>query len=49
VRGGFATGASVEETGKEMREAIAFHLEGMRADGLPIPTPVSQVGYVEVT
>ena len=43
-----ATGDTVEETRREIREAIAFHLEGMRADGLPIPQATSHVGYVEV-
>ncbi len=43
-----ATGATVEETEAEIREAIAFHLEGLREDGLPIPVPQSQVDYVEV-
>jgi predicted RNase H-like HicB family nuclease len=44
-----ATGATVEETEKLIREAIEFHLEGLRADGLPIPPPISQVEYVEVS
>ena len=43
-----ATGATVAETEAEIREAIAFHLEGMREDGLAIPVPQSQVDYVEV-
>ena len=43
-----AAGATVEETGHSIREAIEFHLEGMRADGLPIPQPSSRVDYVEV-
>jgi predicted RNase H-like HicB family nuclease len=43
-----ATGATVAETEAEIREAIAFHLEGMREDGLVIPVPQSQVEYVEV-
>ena len=43
-----ATGATIEETGREIQEAIEFHLEGMRADGLPIPEPSSRVDYVEV-
>jgi predicted RNase H-like HicB family nuclease len=43
-----ATGASVEVVAAAMREAIAFHLEGLRADGLPIPAPVSTVDYVEI-
>jgi predicted RNase H-like HicB family nuclease len=43
-----ATGASVEETEKNIREAIEFHLDGMREDGTPIPPPSSRVDYVEV-
>jgi predicted RNase H-like HicB family nuclease len=42
------TGASVEEVESQIREAIEFHLEGMREDGVPIPTPQSRVDYVEV-
>jgi predicted RNase H-like HicB family nuclease len=43
-----ATGATVQETEREIQEAIKFHLEGLRADGLPIPEPSSRVEYVEV-
>jgi len=43
-----ATGATVAETEAEIREAIAFHLEGMREDGVTPPAPQSQVEYVEV-
>lgn len=43
-----ATGDTVAAVGASMREAIAFHLRGMREDGLPIPLPASLVGYVEV-
>jgi len=43
-----ATGETVAETEAEIREAIAFHLEGMREDGLAIPPPQSQVEYVDV-
>lgn len=43
-----ATGQTVEETEREIREAIAFHLRGMREDGLPIPEPSIQVEYVEI-
>ena len=42
-----ATGATIEETQREIQEAITFHIEGLRADGLPIPEPSSQVQYVE--
>lgn len=41
-------GDSVEETLREIREAIEFHLDGMRADGEPIPEPSSRVAYVEI-
>jgi len=43
-----ATGAIVEETEQQIREAIKFHLEGLRADNLPVPTASSRVDYVEV-
>jgi len=43
-----ATGATVEDTEREIRDAIAFHLEGMRADGIEIPAPSSRVEYVDV-
>jgi predicted RNase H-like HicB family nuclease len=46
--GCIATGATVEEVEAQIREAIEFHLEGMREDGLPIPTPSSRVDYVDV-
>jgi predicted RNase H-like HicB family nuclease len=32
-----ATAATIEEVTRELREAIFFHLDGLRADGLPIP------------
>ncbi|HEX9843264.1 MAG TPA: type II toxin-antitoxin system HicB family antitoxin [bacterium] len=44
--------AAVGETAEEVRaliaEAIEFHLEGLRADGEPIPEPSSQGDYLEV-
>lgn len=43
-----ATGAAVAETEQQIREAIEFHIEGMRADGSPVPPPSSRVEYVEV-
>lgn len=43
-----ATGSTVEETERAIREAIEFHLEGLREDGTPIPPPSSRVEYVEV-
>jgi len=43
-----ATGATVPETEQAIREAIEFHLQGMRDDGEPVPPPSSKVDYVEV-
>ena len=42
------TGDTLEEMRREIAEAIAFHIEGLRADGLPVPEPTSRVAYVEV-
>ena len=44
-----ATGSTVAEVEAQIREAIVFHVEGLREDGLPVPAPASQVEYVEVT
>ena len=43
-----AVGGALEKVKAEIREAIGFHLEGMREDGLPIPKPSSSAEYVEV-
>ncbi|MBY0228755.1 MAG: type II toxin-antitoxin system HicB family antitoxin [Gemmataceae bacterium] len=43
-----ATGASVEEVERLIREAIELHIEGMIEDGTPVPEPTSLVGYAEV-
>jgi len=43
-----ATGPTVAEAEQSIREAIVFHIEGLREDGFPVPPPVSHVDYVEV-
>ncbi len=43
-----ATGATREEAGERMREAIAFHLDGLHEDGLPLPLPQASAAYVAV-
>jgi predicted RNase H-like HicB family nuclease len=47
--GCIATGTTIQETEELIREAIEFHLTGLREDGVPIPQPSSQVEYVDVT
>ncbi len=42
-----ATGPSVTAVEEEIRAAIRFHLEGLRADGALIPAPTSLAEYVE--
>lgn len=43
-----ATGATVKETERRIREAIEIHIEGLREDGLPVPKPSCRVDYVEI-
>lgn len=42
------TGKTVEEIQRNIREAISFHLEGMREDGEPIPEPTTVALEIEV-
>lgn len=43
-----ATGATQTEVERSMREALEFHLDGLRADGQPVPPPHTSATYVEV-
>lgn len=47
VPGCVATGRTVEECVAEMRSALAFHFEGMREHGEPIPDASGPGVYVE--
>lgn len=46
VLGCVATGDTIEECVAEMKDALAFHLEGLAADGDPIPEPSGPGVYV---
>ena len=48
IPGCIATGKTRKETGKNIKEAISFHLQGLKEDGLPLPEPTSFPEYVEV-
>ncbi len=39
-----ATGATIEETVRLIREAMALHLSAMRRDGEPVPAPTVRLG-----
>ena len=43
-----ATAAAREEVVTLIQEAIAFHIEGLRQDGQPVPRPSSSVEFVDV-
>ncbi|MGI9100101.1 MAG: type II toxin-antitoxin system HicB family antitoxin [Solirubrobacteraceae bacterium] len=44
-----ATGTTLKDVEREMRDAIAYHLEGLRAAGEPIPEPSELTAtYVDV-
>ena len=46
--GCIATGKTKAEVTRNLREAIAFHIEGLREDGLPVPEPQASAEFVEV-
>jgi predicted RNase H-like HicB family nuclease len=43
-----ATGETVEETKRLLREAIEQHVRGLEEDGLTVPEPSSVVDSIEV-
>ena len=44
-----ATGATIQEVNQQIKEAINFHLEGLREEGLSIPEPTTLCEYVEAS
>jgi predicted RNase H-like HicB family nuclease len=42
-----ATGDTIESVEREIREAIRFHIAGLKEDGLPVPQPTTIAEYVE--
>ena len=44
-----AAGETREEVVQLIREAIEFHIEGLKAEGEPVPHPSSEIEYVDVT
>lgn len=42
-----ATGRTIPEVETNIREAIRFHLDGMKEDGLSAPVPTTVTDYVE--
>jgi predicted RNase H-like HicB family nuclease len=46
--GCIATANTREEVEANMREAIEFHIEGLRLEGYPVPEPTSESTYIDV-
>jgi predicted RNase H-like HicB family nuclease len=44
-----ATGKTRKAVERQLREAIEFHLEGLRNDGIAIPKPTSICEYIELS
>lgn len=44
-----STGATREEVEHNTQEAIELHLEGLREEGFPVPSPSTSSAYIEVT
>jgi predicted RNase H-like HicB family nuclease len=44
-----ATGQTVKETILRMRDAIQFHIEGLKREGLVIPEPSTKIEYIEIS
>jgi predicted RNase H-like HicB family nuclease len=42
-----ALGDTYEECLREMREAVTFHLDGLREDGLAVPEPQTRAAVVD--
>jgi predicted RNase H-like HicB family nuclease len=45
--GCIATAVSVEDIEREISDAIRFHIDGLREDGLPVPPSVSRAAYID--
>lgn len=43
-----ATGSTQEEVKQNMKEAVSFHIEGLKLEGFAIPQPASIPAYVDV-
>jgi predicted RNase H-like HicB family nuclease len=46
--GCISVGDTIAETERNIREAIALHVDGLRDEGEPVPPPTTRVEYVDV-
>ncbi|MBW4614720.1 MAG: type II toxin-antitoxin system HicB family antitoxin [Desmonostoc vinosum HA7617-LM4] len=43
-----STGSTREEVEQNMRQAVEFHLDGLKLEGFEIPQPTTSSVYIEV-
>ncbi len=48
LQGCVSIGTTREEAERSMREAIAFHVDGLREEGCPVPEPQASSSYIEL-
>ena len=48
VPGCVATGGTRDEVEAQMKDAISFHLDGLKEEGMSLPEPRTSSSYVEV-
>ncbi|MDO8684606.1 MAG: type II toxin-antitoxin system HicB family antitoxin [Armatimonadota bacterium] len=48
VPGCMATGKTRDKVERNFKDALAFHIEGLKADGLPVPESTSETGRVSI-
>jgi predicted RNase H-like HicB family nuclease len=44
-----STGKTREEAELNMREAIEFHIDGLREEGYPVPKPKASSSYIDLS
>jgi len=49
VPGCVATGLNINEVKENLKNALEFHLKGLKEDGLPVPESESEVDYLTVS
>lgn len=48
VPGCMATGKTRDDAERNFKEALEFHIEGLKSSGMPVPEPSSEIGHVKV-
>ncbi|MCL4499552.1 MAG: type II toxin-antitoxin system HicB family antitoxin [Chloroflexi bacterium] len=43
-----ATGKTRADVEQNYKEALAFHIEGLKEEGLPVPEPTTEAGHISV-